>query len=87
MTDLDQIRAFLDAMRERHQEQIETVQLPDGTTEFVASLVEQGDVDTLVFMLKLGYLMGLQAGFAIAQGDEDEDDDDSLPRVIGPLEA
>ncbi len=85
MTDDEaQIRAFLEQMKDAHKDQVEGVQLPDGTVEHVEALIRDGDADTIVFMLKLGYLMGLQAGFAIAQG---EDDGDAGPDPSGPLEA
>ena len=66
MTELDQIRAFLEAMRERHSEQIDNIELPEGTYEYMQSLVDAGDTESLMFVLKLSYLMGLQTGFAVA---------------------
>ncbi|HLR46550.1 MAG TPA: hypothetical protein VK092_05270 [Deinococcales bacterium] len=91
MTDLDEIRAFLAAMRERHEDQIENIELPAGTDEFIGALVEAGDTDELLFALKLSYLMGLNTGFALAQATLDDDDDDSGdedgPVGPGPLKA
>ncbi len=87
MTDDEaQIRAFLEQMKDAHKDQVEGVQLPDGTVDHVKALMREGDVDTIVFMLKLGYLMGLQAGFAIVHG-ADDDDEDSGRDPSGPLEA
>ncbi len=86
MTDLDELREFLETMRSRHEEQVDALQLPDGTEELIAQLIREGDQETLVFMLKLGYLMGLQAGLAIASGEAD-DDDGGPPPPQGPLEA
>ncbi|MBW7915863.1 MAG: hypothetical protein H3C53_04115 [Trueperaceae bacterium] len=60
------IERFLKDMRERHSAQIDAVALPDGTTEFIGDLVAAHDADTLVFMIKLSYLMGLQTGFSAA---------------------
>lgn len=62
----DLIARFLADMREKHAAQIDAVALPDGTAEFMADLVAAHDTNTLVFMLKLSYLMGLQTGFAAA---------------------
>lgn len=91
MTDLDEIRAFLAAMRERHEEQIENIELPAGTADFIGTLVAAGDTDELLFALKLSYLMGLNTGFALAQAtlgdDDDEDDDDGDAPGTGPLKA
>ncbi len=64
------IEKFLEEMRGRYQNEIDAVALPDGTLEYIAERVEAGDADTLLFMLKLGYLMGLQTGYAAgAAGD------------------
>ncbi len=61
------IEAFLNEMKGRYEQQIDAVALPDGTLEYVAALAESGDTGTLLFMLKLGYLLGLQTCFAAAQ--------------------
>lgn len=78
------IRAFLNEMRKSYQEEIDAVTLPDGTDEYVEERVAQDDRDTLLFMLKLGYLMGLQTGFAAGR---DGDDQPSGPDLPGPLQA
>jgi hypothetical protein len=80
----DLIAEFIRQMRERHEGEIEGVQFPEGTREYVLERVRAGDADTLLFMLKLGYLMGLQTGFAARQAGEA-----SPPRGSpwGPLEA
>lgn len=89
MTDLEEIRAFLAAMRERHEDQIENIELPAGTDEFISTLVAAGDTEELLFALKLSYLMGLNTGFALAQATlgDDDDDTDGTPAGTGPLEA
>ena len=79
----EDIRAFLEEMSERHDEGIAGVELPEGTREYVLERIAQGDADTIMFMLKLGYLMGLQTGYAVAEGDVDEEQ--SVPR--GPIQA
>jgi hypothetical protein len=78
------IEAFLREMRENHSEEIDSVTLPEGTEEYVRGRVESGDVETLLFMLRLGYLMGLQTGFAAGQNGEDFGTTISIP---GPLQA
>ncbi|MEX2541754.1 MAG: hypothetical protein WD314_08090 [Trueperaceae bacterium] len=67
----DIIDAFLQEMRENHEEEIDSVSLPDGTADYVRRKMEAGDVETLLFMLRLGYLMGLQTGFAAGRSGED----------------
>ncbi len=79
------IEAFLNEMRNRHKGDIEAVNLPDGTREYVEECIGEADVDTIIFMLKLGYLMGLQTGFAAAQAGETEVPPASSSR--GPIQA
>jgi hypothetical protein len=77
------IDTFLAEMRRRYHDEIDAVTLPEGTVDYVRGLVEAADVDTLVFMLKLGYLMGLQTGFAAGQAGDAEPPRDSP----GPIQA
>lgn len=78
------IEAFLREMRTRHHDQIDAMELPDGTDAYVAERIAEGDHETLLFMLKLGYLMGLQTGYAAGRAG-DEVPDGSGPS--GPLQA
>ena len=61
------IETFLAQMREQHADEISAVELPEGTDAYIAERVERGDTETLTFMLKLAYLMGLHAGYAAQQ--------------------
>lgn len=65
------IQAFLDEMRRRYAQEVDAVGLPDGTLEYIESRVAAGDAETLMFMLKLGWLMGLQTGFAAGRAGDD----------------
>jgi len=78
------IRTFLEEMRKRYETEIDAVSLPEGTDTFVAERIAQNDFATLLFMLKLGYLMGLQTGFAAGRSGDDQPSGDDLP---GPLQA
>ena len=78
------IEAFLREMRSRHHDQIDAMELPEGTDAYVDERIAAGDRDTLLFMLKLGYLMGLQTGFAAGSTGDDEPDGSGR---IGPLQA
>ena len=83
MTDEQQlIQAFLDEMRRRYAAEVDAVGLPDGTLEYVRSRVDAGDAETLLFMLKLGWLMGLQTGFAAGRAG-----DEMPPSGPGPIQA
>lgn len=66
------IEAFLTEMRSRYADEVGSMTLPDGTEDYVRARVEAGDHETLLFMLKLGYLMGLQTGFAAGQAGATE---------------
>lgn len=74
------IETFLTQMREQHDDEIRAIELPEGTEAYVAACAERGDHETLTFMLKLAYLMGLRAGYA-AQREETPE------RSGGPLQA
>ncbi len=60
----EDIALFVARMKEQQKDQIQAMELPDGTEEYVRECIETGDIETLVFMLKLGYIMGLQTGYA-----------------------
>jgi len=79
----DMIAKFIEGMREQHSSEMEGIVLPEGTLEYVRERVEAGDTDTLLFMLKLGYLMGLQTG--VAAGESGSTPSGGSP--IGPLQA
>jgi len=84
MTPKEIIEAFLREMRTSHREQIDAVALPEGTRAYVDDLISTGDADTILLMLKLGYLMGLQTGFAAALAGERGP---TPPPDRGPLQA
>lgn len=75
---------FLRQMQERYGEQIEAVELPEGTLAYVRERIRDEDADTLLFMLKLGYLMGVQTGFAAGRAGDDEPD---TRGPMGPMQA
>ncbi|MDE0098597.1 MAG: hypothetical protein OXM87_03125 [Truepera sp.] len=81
----DIIEAFLNEMRRLHKREVGAVNLPEGTREYVEERLREGDIETVMFMLKLGYLMGLQTGFAAAQAGEQQVPPASSTR--GPLQA
>mgnify|MGYP001264849781 CR=1 FL=1 len=86
MSKQDEIRAFLEAMRRRHSAQVDNVELPEGTSEYIESLMDSGDTETLLAALTLSYLTGLQTGFAISN-EFDDDGPAGVPGPPGPLEA
>ena len=85
MTAKDTIAAFIKEMRANHADDLEGIDLPEGTPEYLEERMQQGDTDTLIFMLKLGYLMGLQTGFAAGQAGSESPAREGTP--WGPLEA
>jgi len=80
----EDLAAFLDAMKARHADQVDAMDLPEGTEDYIAERIANADADTITFMLKLGYLMGLQTGYAAGRAGDDEPDGSGVP---GPLQA
>ena len=78
------LAAFLREMQTRHADQVNAMELPDGTEAYIADRIAAGDTETLTFMLKLGYLMGLQTGYAAGMAGDAEPDGSGIP---GPLQA
>jgi len=66
----DLIGAFIRQVREQHGAQIDAINLPEGVEAFIRECLETGDQDTLVFMLKLSHMMGLQTGYAARAAEE-----------------
>ncbi|MEZ4630812.1 MAG: hypothetical protein R2880_08915 [Deinococcales bacterium] len=61
------IADFIERMNHMHKDHIEALDLPEGTEAYVAERMASGDEKTLVFMLKLAYIMGLQTGYAASE--------------------
>lgn len=70
MNEKELIAKFIEQMREHHASDVNAIDLPPGMNDYVTERIEQGDVETLLFMLKLGYIMGLQTGVAASQGGQ-----------------
>lgn len=79
------IAMFIRQMKENHAGDVAAIDLPPGMNEYVAERIREGDLETILFMLKLGYIMGLQTGVAV----EREGQDSSKPtrRTFGPMQA
>ncbi len=80
----DQLAEFIRQMKEQNGDEINKLELPPGAYEYVLELIKQGDAETLMFMLKLGYVMGLQTGFAAAQSGQQSPPSGS---PFGPIQA
>lgn len=76
------IEAFLQGMRERHAEEIEAIELPEGTEAYLENRMQAGDTEALIFVVKLAYLMGLHTGYA---AHHTEGTPPTTPR--GPMQA
>jgi hypothetical protein len=53
---------FLEQMKQQYASQLSQMPLPEGVPEHVRALIEQGDVDSVLFLLKLSWVLGAQAG-------------------------
>ena len=47
--------------------------------------IKEGDLETILFMMKLGYIMGLQTGVAVER--EGQDAKPTTRRTFGPMQA
>lgn len=81
----ERIEAFLEGMRERHADEIEAIELPEGTEAYLEQQMQTGNTEALSFVVKLAYLMGLHAGYAAQHAQDTQDTPPSTPR--GPLQA
>ena len=54
-------------MRVQYEEALSGMPLPPGVEEHLRERVAAGDADTVLFMLKLAWVFGAQAGHAAAQ--------------------
>ncbi len=61
--DFEQI---MDQMKAQYEENLKEMALPPGVEDHLRKMVTQGDTETVVFMLKLAWVFGAQAGQAAA---------------------
>lgn len=61
---------WFEQLRAEYGEQLGAMPLPDGLPEHVQTLIDHKDQDALLFMLKIAWQLGAQAGYAAgrAQG-------------------
>jgi hypothetical protein len=79
------IAMFIRQMKENHAKDVAGIDLPPGMNEYVEERIREGDLETIVFMMKLGYIMGLQTGVAVER--EGQDADKPTRRTFGPMQA
>lgn len=61
--DFEQI---MQQMKAQYEENLKDMALPPGVEDHLKKMVTQGDSETVVFMLKLAWVFGAQAGQAAA---------------------
>jgi hypothetical protein len=61
--DFEQI---MQQMKAQYEENLKEMVLPPGVEDHLRKMVSQGDSETVVFMLKLAWVFGAQAGQAAA---------------------
>lgn len=61
---------WFNQLREEYGEQLAQMPLPDGVTEHVQQMIDEGDVEGLLFMVKLSWQIGAQVGFSAGQHPE-----------------
>lgn len=55
---------WFEQLRAEYGEQLGAMPLPDGLPEHVQTLIDHKDQDALLFMLKIAWQLGAQAGYA-----------------------
>lgn len=55
---------WLNEIRQEYGEQLSEMPLPKGLPEHVQELIRNRDEDTILFMLRLAWQLGAQAGFS-----------------------
>lgn len=61
-----ELDAFLERMRREQGQQIDQLPLPEGVDGYVYDLVADGRSEDVLFLLKLSWLLGAQAGYVAA---------------------
>jgi hypothetical protein len=78
------VAIFIRQMKENHANEVAGIDLPPGMNEYVEERIREGDLETILFMMKLGYIMGLQTGVAVGQEGEPQK---PTRRTFGPMQA
>jgi hypothetical protein len=61
---MDEVKAFIERMKEMHGDEVRGVTFPDGVDEFMRDRVMAGDLETVAFMHRLAWIFGMQTGQA-----------------------
>lgn len=59
-----EFREAMERLKAQYGEALRDMPLPEGVPEYVQELMQSGDRDTLLLMLKLSWVFGAQAGQA-----------------------
>ena len=59
---------MMEQMKAQYEEALRSMAMPPGVEDHLRQIVARGDADTAVFMLKLAWVFGAQAGHAAAEG-------------------
>jgi hypothetical protein len=69
---MEEVRAFIERMKQMHGDEVRSVQFPDGVDEFMRDRVLAGDLETVAFMHRLAWIFGMQTGQAAAMAQQNE---------------
>ena len=58
------VAQFIEQMKAQHSESLKDMQMPPGVEDYLRERIALGDVETIVFMHKLAWVFGVQAGQA-----------------------
>ena len=58
------VEQFIEQMKAQHGESLKDMPMPPGIEDYIRERVKLGDFETVVFMQKLAWVFGVQAGQA-----------------------
>lgn len=68
---MEEVKAFIDRLRETNGMEISGVVFPPGVDEYMKDRVLAGDFETVSFMHRLAWIFGMQTGQAAAEAQRE----------------
>ena len=63
---------WFERLRAEYGEQLSAMPLPEGLPEHLRDLIARGDDEAILFMLKLAWQFGAQAGYSAAEHQQQQ---------------
>jgi hypothetical protein len=78
---MEQVKEFVERLRELNGEEIRSVVFPPGVDEYMRDRVLAGDVETVAFMHRLAWIFGMQTGQAAAVAQAEREAATATPKA------